>query len=134
MKQSAKDWLLFADKDLALVKDVMDDEYVSSLAAFHCQQAVEKSLKAVLENELGEVVFTHTLVKLYKQIPGAIKKLLGIDTNILSLLDSIYTEARYPNSKGVLPDGEPTIQDVAKLFEYAQAIHKKVNSALDGET
>jgi HEPN domain-containing protein len=54
MKQVTKEWLDFAVKDLKAAEKLKIDKDLSYLSAFHCQQALEKSFKAVIEEfELG---------------------------------------------------------------------------------
>jgi len=48
MKKITKEWLLSAEGDLLLVKEIIDHENLTHLSAFHSQQAIEKSFKALI--------------------------------------------------------------------------------------
>jgi len=44
------------------------------------------------------------------------------DTEILVLLDSVYTNSRYPGDIGIIKSGKPTLQESKELFEGAKKI------------
>jgi len=46
MKKITKDWLASAECDLLLIQEIISNENLTHLSAFHAQQAVEKSFKA----------------------------------------------------------------------------------------
>ncbi|MDR2096834.1 MAG: HEPN domain-containing protein [Treponema sp.] len=49
MKKQVEDWILLADKDLYAAEIIIKDDYpLTNIVAFHCQQAIEKYLKAYL--------------------------------------------------------------------------------------
>ena len=59
MKKQVEDWLLLADKDLQAAGIIFNDEYpLTNIAAFHCQQAIEKYFKAFIEyaNEIKTII------------------------------------------------------------------------------
>jgi HEPN domain-containing protein len=39
-------WIFFADKDIMAAENLIDYEELTGEVAFHCQQAIEKYLKA----------------------------------------------------------------------------------------
>lgn len=50
MKNATKSWLSYAEKDLlAAAQRLNENKGLESVILFHCQQSVEKILKAVLE-------------------------------------------------------------------------------------
>jgi predicted nucleic acid-binding protein len=49
------EWLKAARDDLILLTDILNNENITHLIAFHSQQAVEKSIKAYLEYQNLEV-------------------------------------------------------------------------------
>jgi HEPN domain-containing protein len=121
MKKQVEDWILFADKDLQAAEIILKDEYpLTNIAAFHCQQAIEKYLKAVLIEKNIPLVKTHDLIKLN----GMINEIenLGIDEAKLLVINEVYTESRYPGELGLMPDGIPTNEEVIKFIEYAKEI------------
>ena len=54
MKKQVEDWILLADKDLYAAEILLkDDNTLTNIVAFHCQQTIEKYLKAFLiENDV----------------------------------------------------------------------------------
>ena len=50
MKKRVEEWVNFAIKDLNSAKKLSEDPGLNQNAAFHCQQALEKILKAVIES------------------------------------------------------------------------------------
>lgn len=48
MKTAAREWLAKAREDLLAVERLLNDSELTNVAAFHAQQCIEKSLKAVL--------------------------------------------------------------------------------------
>ncbi len=122
MKKQVHDWILLADQDLKVSEIlVKDEDSLTNIAVFHCQQAIEKYLKAYLIEQNIPLIKTHDLIKLN----GMIKEIkdLGIDKNKLILINEVYIESRYPGEElGLLPDGIPSNEEVEKIIEYAKEI------------
>jgi HEPN domain-containing protein len=94
MKNVVKDWLVSAEGDLLLIKEIIDLENLTHLSAFHAQQAIEKSLKAIVEElELG-FIKAHSLETLYNQVKHIFPSKIELDS--LILLDQLYIDSRYP--------------------------------------
>ena len=66
---SPADWLRHAESDLALSRIPATSEVLPETLAFHAQQAVEKSLKAVLLNLGIEPPRTHNIKILLEFLP-----------------------------------------------------------------
>ncbi|MGC8493995.1 MAG: HEPN domain-containing protein [Syntrophobacteraceae bacterium] len=49
MKKVTKEWLRAAADDLRVIDRIRRDEHLTHMIAFHAQQAVEKSIKAAIE-------------------------------------------------------------------------------------
>ena len=92
-----KQWLLKAEHDLGTAKITFTHlpEYYDTIA-FHCQQAVEKYLKAILVYNEIEFIKTHNLVYLISMLEGKLK--LGDDLiNEAIVLNTYSVQIRYPN-------------------------------------
>jgi HEPN domain-containing protein len=124
MKKATVEWLQSAEMDLETLAHISQLEHLTPVAAFHAQQCVEKCLKAVLEENSQKVLKEHSTLRLY----GLVKKFirLDIDTAILTDLDTLYIDARYPGEFGLLPSGRPTLADVKQLSDLAKNIHDQV--------
>lgn len=64
MKEKTIDWLRVAETDIQVVEILINYEHLASGLAFHCQQSIEKSLKAILEENDAEVPKIHRLITL----------------------------------------------------------------------
>ena len=130
MKKQVKDWILLADKDLYAAEVLLKDHSpLTNIVAFHCQQAIEKYLKAFLVENDVPLIKTHDLVKLN----GKIKEIrdLGIDRNKLIVMDEVYVESRYPGELGLTADGMPTKKQTEKFIEYAKEVKVIINRELE---
>jgi HEPN domain-containing protein len=65
MKKSTKEWFKSSESDLLLIKEINSNENLTHLSAFHAQQAIEKSFKAVIEEFDIGFIKTHSLETLY---------------------------------------------------------------------
>jgi HEPN domain-containing protein len=48
MKKPVADWMILAEKDVKAASVIINEEYLTNIAAFHCQQAIEKFFKAYI--------------------------------------------------------------------------------------
>ncbi len=132
MKKATAEWLKSAEMDLDNIAQIIDLEHLTPVAAFHAQQCVEKCFKAVLEEHLKKVPKDHSTLRLY----GLVKELTSVtvDISVLTDLDDLYIEARYPGELGLLPAGKPTLADVREFFEVARSIYDQIGHSLAGES
>jgi len=68
--RSPKDWLRYIQSDLELAEGPSGPHVLPEMQCFHAQQAVEKSLKAVLIHRGLPYPKTHNLRVLYDLLPG----------------------------------------------------------------
>ncbi len=131
MKPITQEWLNRARDDLDVVEEIIDIAHLTNIAAFHCQQAIEKSFKAILEEHDEVVPRVHNLVRLY----NLVKEKLNFTADELALkeISDIYTEARYPRELGLFPYGKPTVEDTARFYETAKTVCDKVSGLLTNE-
>jgi HEPN domain-containing protein len=130
MKKRVKEWISYAIKDLNSAKKLSEDPSLNQNAAFHCQQAVEKILKAVIENYKSRTPRIHDLEKLY----GIILEsgiLITIDENILAEINDVYIETRYPPDLGLMPNGIPSEETIRKFIDEIEATIEQVKNNID---
>ena len=129
MKKQVEAWIHFAEKDLLTVSEIIEKAELTNVAAFHCQQAIEKYFKAfILENE-KPLVKIHNLLTLY----GTIKEItdLEFDEDLLAIINDIYLESRYPGEIGLLDDGSmPTIEQSTQFLAFAKEVAAKIKREL----
>jgi len=119
MEESIKRWIMKAESDLKVARDeLMTEKPANDMVCFHCQQAVEKYLKAFLVKNNMEFKKTHDISQL-------IELCLGIDKSFNELLDknvdslTIYAaEIRYPDYF-YIPSDEET-EDAINKAEYVK--------------
>lgn len=91
MKKESESWLKKSDHDFDTAIYNLQGKRLDA-AAFYCQQAVEKALKALYIQEYRELVRTHDLVFMGKK--------LKIPEDLLKICDEVnpfYVETRYPD-------------------------------------
>jgi len=133
MKKQVKDWILLADTDLNAAELIIKDENpLTNIIAFHCQQTIEKYLKAYLLEKDNPPIKTHDLIKLN----GMIKEIndLSIDENKLIMINEVYIESRYPGDLGLLPDGFPTKEEAKEYIKFANELKIIINNELNKST
>ena len=122
------EWIKAAYLDLENIKYIVDVEHLTSVTAFHSQQAIEKSFKSLVQKKYNKVKNQHDLLKLYESVAD----LITIDeTDNLDTLNQLYINSRYPGDMGLLPYGKPTLEDAQEFYEFAQDIFNQVCSILE---
>jgi len=103
------DWLDHAGEDMIGARLLLEDDRCYNLAAFHCQQAIEKALKSYILLKSGRPVDGHNLTWLCKQARRYDNRFAEwLDES--AALNRCYIETRYP-------------ADVARTLHYAQVRH-----------
>lgn len=125
----AKEWLKSGYYDLKIIEYIINDDMLTHIVAFHSQQAIEKTLKSILENEVKKIPKIHKLQHLITKIDINIEW----DESIIEILDELYIDSRYPGDLGLLPHGKPTLNDAKKFYNFAQNIFDKVCKILNVE-
>ena len=114
IKDLVNKWIKKAENDLlAAERELSFDDPVTDAVCFHCQQAVEKYLKAFLVHH--QIYFTKThnimnLLELCATVDSSFKDRLE-DADVLT---DYAVEFRYP---GVSP--EPEVKDAKEAFEIS---------------
>ena len=128
MKKQVKDWITLADKDLYAAEIMLRESNLTNIVAFHCQQAIEKYLKAFLIEKDVPLIKTHDLIKLN----GMIKEVkdLGIDEKKLIVINEVYIDSRYPGEIGLMSDGMPTDKQAKEFLAYSKDIKTIISNAL----
>ena len=124
-------WLIRARNDLGLAEFTFQERSdLLDTAAYHCQQAAEKSVKAILVSQNLQVPKTHDIRRLIQQAIAAVSG-FGVFLNDADLLTPLATEFRYPS------DDEapmPTLLQVQDAIAAARRIYDFVLSVLPAET
>ena len=121
-KGSPQDWMRLARADLALASVPLPPHALYELLCFHAQQAVEKSLKAILVKKGIDFPPTHNLQILIDLLPKAIKK-DKVLTTVAGM--TIYAvTSRYPSEiESVTQDEyQEALQAANEVVAWVQAI------------
>lgn len=132
MKKQAKEWIRFAATDLKSAKALIQDENLTTTAAFHVQQCVEKSLKALLELNNKKIPRIHDLLKLLKGIDNEqINISLAVNEELLDQINQVYIDARYPADFGLLPEGKPSTKKVEEFINEAENVFNQTEQIIE---
>ena len=106
------DWISHAKLDYISAQNLLKDERCYLCVAFHCQQCIEKALKAYILYTKHILVDGHNLTWLCKQ---AMKQSDHFEKYLKDSvkLNKYYIETRYPADKPMNID----YQTITKLFE-----------------
>jgi HEPN domain-containing protein len=119
--EEAKRWFSEAEWDLQSARILHESQRYNS-CAFLCQQAAEKSAKALLYSA-GESPFGHSVLELLQRFAEATASDISELRSSAAELDRHYIPARYPNA---MPSGSPHEnydQEVSqRAVEYAGRI------------
>jgi len=129
MKRLSKDWLDAAYQDILTIEEIIDNELLTNIVAFHAQQAIEKTFKAVIEEKCIALPKIHDVIRLYNYIKVYLE--FKFDRELLREINEIYIDSRYPSEMGLLPNGSPTVKDANRFYEFSKFIYDSVQEALE---
>lgn len=126
MKFITSEWLKSADDDINTIKAIIDDESLTHIVAFHSQQCIEKSFKAMVDEfELASQKI-HNLITLNETISSVYQ--FDFDEDKLGLLNKLYLDSRYPGDLGLLPNGKPSIEVAKEFQKLAKEIYERIKT------
>ena len=118
-----KKWLEKAEHDMEAAKLIIEMKpVILDIACFHCQQAVEKYLKAFLIFNNKTIIKTHSIELLIEECRLIDSEFTGID---FKNLDEYAVEIRYPDSFL-----QPDLKETKEYFSMAMEIQKLVLSKI----
>ena len=128
MKFLTGEWIKAGYIDLKAIAYMLEDADMTTVVSFHCEQAIEKFFKALLEEKDITVPKTHDIRRLHKLIDD-----FDLDANELDLLlkiNELYIDSRYPGELGLLPYGKPTLEDAREFYGFAEDVFERVCEVL----
>jgi HEPN domain-containing protein len=133
MKKETQDWLKVADRDIESAEILMEQSSASPHTAFHCQQAIEKYLKAVIANNGNKVKKIHDLIALYGMVTAIVD--IPLDKTLLIEISQIYIDSRYSGEFGLLPDGSmPSDERLRVYLSFAKQIGELVRGIVGADS
>lgn len=117
-------WMVFAKSDLALAKVGKAPEIRLGTLCYHCQQAAEKAIKAVLIKCKVEFPPTHNLMDLFNLLPPPISP--PPEVKNASNLSVYVLKGRYPlDFEDVeTTEYETAVQMADKVIHWAEKVLK----------
>lgn len=119
------DWLEKAGRDLKSAKVLKQNDCGNDVVAFHCQQAIEKSLKCYLLKQTGHIAEGHSLIYLCKESSNyniEFKKRL----KDCAFVNQYYIETRYPADVSLVVSDD----EVNECISIAEEIYKMVTEII----
>lgn len=107
-------WISIAERDSLTAKQGLDAEtIITDTICFHCQQAVEKYLKAFLVKHQVEFTKTHSIMTLLN-LCSIVDQSFSEELAEVDYLTDYAVEIRYPDEWY-----EPTIEEAMQAFQMA---------------
>lgn len=128
MKKITQEWFKAAQDDLRVIEEIVNNENLTHAVAFHSQQAIEKTFKAIIEEYELEFVKTHDLIRLHEIVKNHLNVEWELD--LLKKINDIYVDSRYPGELGLLPYGKPTGEDARKYYKFAKKVVEETKKNL----
>ncbi len=129
MKHITEGWLKSAKSDLDTIEEILGNDQLTHVVAFHSQQCIEKTFKAIVEEFELTSIKTHDLITLKNTISSVYSE--NIDDDLLSLLNKLYIDSRYTSDFGLLPNGKPDTDDAKKFYKNAREIYENVRGFIE---
>lgn len=118
-----KQWLAKANEDLLVIEKLTEFEIIAtSSVCFHCQQAVEKFLKAFLIANEVNVKRTHNIEFLLSECSDIDKDFAEIDPKELS---DFGVDARYPGDL-YIPNDKETLEYKSIALKIKKLVEAKI--------
>lgn len=124
MKKITQEWLNKAYKDLLVAKqEIKSENTVYDAVCFHSQQAVEKYLKALLQE--NEVYFekTHDLDLLLEKCKDFVPEIIQLKEKIIEL-SSYAVEVRYPGVEATKEEAEDSLATAVQVEKIVKKYFK----------
>ena len=120
MREPTAWWLQTSERDLDVARLLIDQGYHET-AAFHCQQACVKALKALFV-EQGESERSHSILELLTRLRQTGLEISEELFHPARKLDRSYLDSRYPNALGGPPEKFYDEKTSRELVEWAQSV------------
>ncbi len=123
------EWLRKADADLGVAEYLVEDDVAfPGVIAFHCQQAAEKYIKALLTWTDVDFPKTHDLRGLLDMLPPSHAQ-LGDELSEIIVLTPYGVELRYPTDR---PEATP--DEAREAVQLAQGVRAAIMPLLHGSS
>lgn len=121
-EQYIKEWIDKANKDIKAVEKLKNEQDITEIVCFHCQQAVEKYLKALLIYNGEDIQKTHNidfLLNKCRTYNPEFEKYIG------NSLSDYAVDLRYPDTQYI-----PTIEETEEAIKLMNQIIETVKEMI----
>jgi len=126
-KAYIKQWILKAEEDLFVINKLTESEiFATSSVCFHCQQAVEKYLKAFLISHEIDIKKTHNIEFLLSECGDIDSDFSEIDPKNLS---DFGVDIRYPGDM-YIPSENETLEHKQIVLFVKKLVEEKLKKIL----
>ncbi|MFN3568566.1 MAG: HEPN domain-containing protein [Caldimicrobium sp.] len=128
IEKEVKNWIIKALNDYKTAEILIalpDEEIITDTLCFHCQQAVEKFLKAFLVHNKIDFERTHSLEYLIKLCSTVDKDFENL-YEIIKNLSDYAVEVRYPDEFYI-----PSVEEAKEAFKSATFVKDFILKKLD---
>ena len=120
------DWLEKALKDLKAAKILFEHDCGNEVVAFHCQQAAEKALKALILYYYSTLESGHSLIYLCKKLLEKAEE-FSDKLKDCAFLNQYYLETRYPNENQIIVTNEEALECMKIAEDILNIVNEKTN-------
>lgn len=113
---AAAEWLRIACHDLKSAQILFNAEHFTDSIGCDLQQAIEKTLKAVIASKNQKIPKSHDLYEVFVMLKEI--DLSSDQVDMLYLATEYYKEERYPNPNYALPSRE----EISQVMAFAEAL------------
>jgi HEPN domain-containing protein len=126
MTNSVLAWLQYAEKDNKARKVLFKAEGLDLIYVFHCHQAIEKALKALLLKWEIDPPKSHDLNKLLSLLPENVMKEFQDKQMYLNELNIIYIDSRYPSGFAQFPNDFISQEELESIEHSTDELYHKI--------
>jgi len=120
-----EDWLDKAIRDLKSAKILLENDCGNDYVVFHCQQAIEKALKALILYLYAILEYGHSLLYLCKKVMEKEPDFKDVLENCL-FVNQYYIETRYPNENKL----EVTEEEAKRCINISEEVLERVQNSI----
>ena len=120
MRSQTAQWLTKAREDFQAAQ-VLLAAGLTDTACFHAQQAAEKCLKALLEENQEHIPKTHDLDTLIDRFASRLVPSAAV-VSAASMLTSFAVEIRYPGTDADIVDARDALNSATEIMDWTIAI------------
>lgn len=126
-KTAAIEWLVHSRHDFQGALLLYEAKHYTDTTSYVLQQAIEKSLKAILAAQNKPIKKTHNLLEIYDLVMSDGFELNEDELMYLSIATTYYTKQKYPTPHKKVP----TRKEIKELLDFYNRLFEEVCRVLN---